>query len=312
MKVSNHNYHHLVREWCKTIVSVVKTLHVVGKVVEWIVKLSDLVSFYSTRLIFQEMFSYPRWRHKYQLKPGVWIFEPTEESIRIGKEIKNAVQEKWTIPQNYYHLRQGGHIAALKLHKSDTCFAHLDISKFFNTINRSRLTRSLKLFFDYSTSRNYSLLSTVKLPDQLPIMYILPYGFVQSPILASLCLRQSALGRKIENLSNSEFVRTSVYMDDIIISGADNERLEAVVTEIKTAANKSAFTLNTKKEEGPASAITAFNIIVTTNKTSIIPKRYNELRNNYNLTKNRHVKHGIATYVSTVNSKQLVKLDSRI
>ena len=45
--MEKHNYHHLVREWCKTIFNVVNLIHFVGKVVELIVKLSDLVSFYS-------------------------------------------------------------------------------------------------------------------------------------------------------------------------------------------------------------------------------------------------------------------------
>jgi hypothetical protein len=255
------------------------------------------------------MISYPRWRHKYKLKSDVWIFEPTEETIRIGNEIKNAVQEKWSIPYNYYHLNLGGHVAALNLHKSDTTFVHLDISKFFNTINKSRITRSLKTLFDYPTSRKYALLSTVKLPDKSPTIFILPYGFVQSPILASLCLRQSTLGIKIENLSKSSRVRISVYMDDIVISGNDSSFLQTVVSEMKSAADRSGFFLNPEKEEGPAPEITAFNIKLTNSDTVITCERYEELWRNYNGTSNKHVKRGIATYVSTVNSSQLSGLD---
>jgi hypothetical protein len=77
------------------------------------------------------MHSYPRWHHKYELKPGVWVFEPTEETVLIGNEIKRAVETKWIIPYNYYHLNLGGHVAALNLHKSDTFFVHLDIKEFF-------------------------------------------------------------------------------------------------------------------------------------------------------------------------------------
>ena len=253
------------------------------------------------------MHSYPRWHHKYELKPGVWVFEPTEKTVLIGNEIKGAVQNKWIIPYNYYHLNLGGHVAALNLHKSDTVFVHLDIKKFFNTINKSRITRSLKSLFDYPTSRKYALLSTVKHPDKSPVTFILPYGFVQSPILASLCLRQSALGIKIDNLSKSSLVRISVYMDDIIISGKDENLLSVLVSELKQSAGKSGFILH--KEEGPARTITAFNINLSNNNTAITYDRYKKLWYDYHGSKNNNVKRGIATYISTVNVKQLVGLD---
>ena len=41
-----HNYHHLVRKWCQTGVDVAFCLYYVGRLVEQIVKLLDLVSFY--------------------------------------------------------------------------------------------------------------------------------------------------------------------------------------------------------------------------------------------------------------------------
>lgn len=47
MEIKHHNYHHLVREWCKTAISVARLAYIVFKVVEQIAKLSDLVSFYS-------------------------------------------------------------------------------------------------------------------------------------------------------------------------------------------------------------------------------------------------------------------------
>lgn len=52
-----HNYHHLVREWCKTAFSVVKLAYFATKVVELIVKLSDLVSLYTTGVNLRNDFS---------------------------------------------------------------------------------------------------------------------------------------------------------------------------------------------------------------------------------------------------------------
>ncbi len=134
---------------------------------------------------------YPIWSHKYELKSGLWIFQPTESCVERGKEIKKAIERKWTPPCYFFHLLPGGHVAALYAHQPNQFFVHLDISKFFNSINRSRVTRSLKHFFNYSTSRAYTLDSTVKHPNKSTLTYMLPYGFVQSPILASLALRYS-------------------------------------------------------------------------------------------------------------------------
>lgn len=44
--------------------------------------------------------------------------------------------------------------------------------------------------------------------------YILPFGFVQLPIISSLCLFNSSLGNYLHNSG----INVSVYMDDIIIS----------------------------------------------------------------------------------------------
>lgn len=49
MESKHHNFHHLVREWCRTIFSVAKVVYFASKVVELIVKLLDLVSFYTNR-----------------------------------------------------------------------------------------------------------------------------------------------------------------------------------------------------------------------------------------------------------------------
>jgi hypothetical protein len=255
------------------------------------------------------MDSQPRWIHKYEFKPDRWIFIPTEETIKVGTEIKNAVTTKWPTPSYYFHLRQGGHVAALRHHQADKYFACLDIEKFFNSINRSRLTRSLKQLFDYKTARDYTLLSAVRHPKITPKRYVLPYGFVQSPVLASLCLRYSTLGNKIDQISRAGAQRISIYMDDIIISGNVESDLQHSMDEIKQAAVKSKFQLNSKKEQGPSTKITVFNVDMTSAYLAIEKRRYLELRCNYQSTTNQNVRHGIGTYVSTINKKQCTVLD---
>ena len=255
------------------------------------------------------MTSTPKWAHKYEIKPDLWIYKPTQETIDLGTKIKDEVNNKWSIPFYYFHLQQGGHIAALRYHQENKFFAHLDIERFFNTINRSRLTRSLKLLFDYRKARDYTLASTVKHPSKSPIEYILPYGFVQSPILASLCLRCSTLGKKIDEILIVGMVRISVFMDDIVMSSNDETVLMQAKEKVKQAANKAGFKLNQYKEQCPSANITVFNINLTSTHLAIEKTRYKELKNNYQHSVNPMVSRGIATYVSTVNMRQCKALD---
>jgi hypothetical protein len=64
-------------------------------------------------------------------------------------------------------------------------------------------------------------------------------------------------------------------MDDIIISGKDQDLLSSLVSELKLCADKSGFILH--KEEGPSQTITAFNIQLSNNNTVITNDRYKKL-----------------------------------
>ena len=83
----------------------------------------------------------PKWISKFQLKPGAWIFVPTTESVQVGKEIKKAIEERWTFPSNYYHLKNGGHVEALRSHLKHSSFVHLDIRDFLAAIAQRGLKR---------------------------------------------------------------------------------------------------------------------------------------------------------------------------
>lgn len=166
--------------------------------------------------------AYPRWTTKFEIKSGSWVFVPSSDSITSGNEIKSAIEAYWTPPENYYHLRNGGHVAAMKAHCSNTCFIHLDIKNFFGAINKRRVTRCLKRYFGYHEARRIARESTVKHPTD-PKRYILPFGFVQSPIIASICLFKSSLGKHLNKLPFTKDVVVSVYMDDIIISVGSRE-----------------------------------------------------------------------------------------
>src|SRR5262245_45013433 len=138
----------------------------------------------------------PKWSTKFPLKPGKWVFVPTNETVKVGREIKKAVEKYWKKrPRYFYHLRAGGHIAALRSHLGNSTFVRLDITDFFGSINRSRITRCLVPMVGFKKAREWANASTVIDPGN-PKRWIVPFGFVQSPILASLCLEQSALGSR--------------------------------------------------------------------------------------------------------------------
>jgi hypothetical protein len=245
----------------------------------------------------------PKWSSKFELKPGKWVFIPTPDAVATGKKIKRAIEKCWRPPSYYFHLRAGGHVEALRSHLVHDNFLRIDIQDFFGSISRTRVTRCLKEKFGYTIARACANASTV--PD--PVVEkrtIIPFGFVQSQILAAVCLSESALGIYLGKLSRNTSVALTVYVDDIIVSTSDSVLLEHVLKDILNAAAKSNFVLNSAKQEGPAAAITAFNIVLTKGSMSVDAERYKRFEEALAEAKNMHQYLGITSYVTSVNAAQ--------
>lgn len=249
-----------------------------------------------------------KWSSKFELKPGKWVFVPTLESIEVGSKIKTTLEGCWTPPPYYYHLRSGGHVAAIKSHLGHTSFLHLDIQDFFGSINRSRVTRCLRKKLGYKIAREMANASTVRHPND-KARYILPYGFVQSQILAALCLDESALGTYLDKLSKMKGVSLSVYVDDIIVSCNDSQQNSLIMEQVNAAAAKAKFVLNTAKQEGPAAAITAFNILITSDSMKIEAGRFEKFVEDFSAAASEHQRAGIISYVKSVNVEQAHKFE---
>lgn len=201
-----------------------------------------------------------KWLTRFELKPGRWVYVPTADSVSIGKQLKAAIEKRWTPPPYFYHLRAGGHVAALQAHVNSKAFLRLDIHDFFGSIGRSRVGRALTGLFSRAVANDWAHASTVRHPSEKARTFI-PFGFVQSPILASICLAESALGTELRKLSRSRKVRVSVYVDDIILSSKDLSALSDSLLEALTlVAARSRFTFSAEKTQGPSPAIKAFNI----------------------------------------------------
>ncbi len=237
---------------------------------------------------------------------------PTEEAIESGQKIKHAIQDRWQPPGYYYHLREGGHVKALQSHVHNSSFIHLDIRNFFGSINRTRVTRCLKGFFGYSVARQMANESTVFHPDEKTRQTILPFGFVQSPIVASLCLYQSALGKCLHRFRQSKRYTVSVYVDDIVISAEDDSLTAMALDELQVSAGRAGFELNTDKQEGPAEEITAFNIRLSHSGLFVEPERLAKFAAAYKNSLSCFQQNGILGYIESVNVKQACELLAKL
>lgn len=250
------------------------------------------------------MSSHERWLSKFQIKDKTWVFVPTQESIEYGHSVKALLEKKWTPPDFYFHLRNGGHVHALKEHIQHKFFLKLDVQNFFGSINKSRVTRHLKKMLSYDSARRIANESTVRVPDSKSKRYILPFGFVQSSIIASICFSESALGRQLEKLNRASDISVSVYVDDIILSSDNCPSLMDVLQIIQKASTRSGFFLNDKKQEGPGHTITAFNIHLSQGEMRLTRERLELLKKDYRETDSEYVRSGIVAYVKTVNEEQ--------
>jgi len=246
-----------------------------------------------------------RWLHKFELKPGCWVFVPDNETIERGREIKSEIEAHWAAPSYYAHLNSGGHVEALRKHLGSRLFIRADINQFFNQINRTRVTRHLKeILGSYRHGRQLADESVVRLPNASEKKFILPFGFVQSAIIASLCLRKSALGNYLEDLSRDGFI-VSVYMDDIIISTCHDKAVaDVALARLCALAEKSGLPLNPKKTVGPAEEVTAFNIRLGQGVMEVSSERLSGFQKSISSSPNESHINGVIGYVRTLCKDQ--------
>ena len=102
--------------------------------------------------------------------------------------------------------------------------------------------------------------------------HVLPIGFVQSSLLATLVLIKSPVAAAIERVIASG-VHVSVYMDDFIGSHSDAAVLEAAYLGIRDASTSAGLIPNPNKLIPPAQAISAFNCALTNGRAIVSPDR---------------------------------------
>jgi hypothetical protein len=202
-------------------------------------------------------------------RKGKPVFAPSDVGRRVGNDIKRQIEAAVDFEGFYYHLRRGGHVAALHAHRPNRFFARMDIERFFYSIGRNRVTRALRVV-GIERAEHYAKWSTVKNPFGEPT-YALPYGFVQSPVLATLVLSQSPLGAFLRAISDQ--ITVSIYVDDISLSSQDEQALLAAFEQANQAFIASGFTGNADKTIGPSPIIEVFNCSLAQGVTAVTPAR---------------------------------------
>ena len=213
------------------------------------------------------------YKHKYQHR-GKHVFVPNERCVRKGRRILQHFRGI-QFPAHFYHYQSGGHVEALHAHLGNTFFFKIDIQSFFYAIARERVTRALRRY-RMEGARTHAMWSCVPNPvsGRQP-RYVLPIGFVQSPLLASLMLVHSPVNDAIVR-AIQRGVTMSVYLDDIVGSQTDQNLLREVYEDIQQACVAGEFVPNPSKLTPPSTAIVAFNCDLVRGSANVTQARINE------------------------------------
>lgn len=206
---------------------------------------------------------------RYQTR-GKFIFVPNEECDRRGDTLLRFASDI-DLPPYFFHYRSGGHVAALHEHRPNRYFFRIDLKNFFYSISRNRISHILRQL-GFNSAREYAAWSTVRNPYNEGPNYVLPIGFKQSPLLASLALWRSAIASSIEEATHRGIV-VSVYFDDLIGSSNDEDELRITYDGILEACVQANLMVNPTKLIEPAEEIIAFNCHLTRGRTNVTEER---------------------------------------
>jgi hypothetical protein len=212
------------------------------------------------------------YKFKYQTR-GKHIFVPNECCAQRGEKLIRFFRNV-EFPDYFYHYKSGGHVAALHTHLLQRYFFKIDLKNFFYSIARERVFRALR-HWHFRPGGNYARWSCVRNPYPDGPRYVLPIGFVQSPLLASLVLMRSPVADAIQKAKNRGVV-ISVYLDDFIGSHGDITILREEYAAILSACVAANVIPNEQKLMSPTEAIVAFNCDLRQGRAEVSTARLEE------------------------------------
>ena len=241
---------------------------------------------------------------KYQRAPGKAVYKPTAASIELGKTIIRRVGRAYSPHPIFYHIgKRGGHVAALRRHLGSTYLSRFDLADFFGNVTRAKVCSALQdVGFTNRVAFGWATDSCV-VDDRG--RKVLPQGFPQSPLLATLVLELSALGVRLRDLSNQVLV--TVYMDDLILSGATAEEVSTASDQILAAAAQAGFPVSENKTALALGTVEAFICELTHRAMKLTSARLNEFADQW-IVGTEASQQGIGRYVAAINAEDVQRL----
>lgn len=210
---------------------------------------------------------------------GKIIFAPNEDCDRRARQLIRFIEARVDLPNCFYHYKPGGHVAALHRHLENQFFFKIDIRNFFYSISRNRVAAALHRI-GYPYARTFAKWSSVKNPYEVGPRYVLPIGFRQSPILASLCLMRSPV-MEVVSWAEETGAFVSIYLDDLVCSGPDKTALETLYDLFLIAFAEANLSPNPNKIVAPTDSLVVFNCNLREGVASVTPERIDEFFNEW-------------------------------
>jgi|GEM_PF-844982 len=248
------------------------------------------------------------YEYSFELKPGKLVFIQTKEAAVRSKRIIKAVLKRYFPDQVFHHFKRGGgHVGALKRHLEGRYFSTFDIDDFFGRVTRTRLARALRhIGIPSNRAFEWAFESVVVSGNRK----VLPFGFRQSPLLATLVLECSALGVELKRL-HEDGLTVSVYMDDIVISGSDRETVLAASARIMAAAEIAQFPLAENKVAISVAQATAFNIHIQEHHVEFTEERLERFARDFPYLTEAG-QESVQRYALAVGDKELSRLKGAV
>jgi hypothetical protein len=213
--------------------------------------------------------------YEYQwVRKGKYIFAPNNDCDRRAKQLIRFIERSVELPLCFYHYRKGGHVAALHQHLENKYFFKIDIRNFFYSISRNRIAAVLHRV-GYPYARTFAKWSSVRNPHPTGPRYVLPIGFRQSPILASLCLMRSPV-MDVVAWAEEAGAFVSIYLDDLICSGPDEAALQDLYELFLDAFVEANLTPHPDKIVPPTTGLQVFNCELREGVARVTPERIAE------------------------------------
>ena len=192
----------------------------------------------------------------FEIKPGKPVYIQLPDALNRGEILTASILEVYKPSRLFFHLkRRGGHVHAMRIHTKNVYFSRFDIRDFFGNVTRAKIIRALVNIGWNRKEAFEAAWDSVVVRDGRAV---LPFGFHQSPLLATLVLEQSALGVLLAEIAGHGLT-VSIYMDDMLISSNDHAKLTAASERIEEVAISAGFPLAVEKSAVALDSADIFN-----------------------------------------------------